>query len=86
MLLSFANGRWRAVGLGVDLEHTDLRSLESLIEARLADSGAAWVAVRFDVSSLPDWMRQHQSHYFNYRLRLAPPRDRSSRPWPNASA
>jgi hypothetical protein len=77
VLLSYANGRWSARGLGADLEHADLRSLEALIEARLAASAASCVAVRFDVSSLPAWMRQYQSHYFNYSLRLAPPGHRS---------
>ena len=71
ILLSYANGRWRGRGHGIDVEHADLRSLESLVEARLTVCGATHVAVRFDTTSLPAWMRQHQSHYFNYTLRLA---------------
>jgi len=71
--LSYANGRWRARGLGfaLDVEHAELRALESLVEAELADDGTDRVAMCFDMDSLPAWMRQHQSHYFNYTLRVA---------------
>jgi hypothetical protein len=70
--LSFADGRWRARGLGLDVEHAELRGLEALVQQQLSHSGAAQVAMRFDMSSLPAWMRQHQAHYFNYVLRLSP--------------
>lgn len=82
ILLSYANGRWRARGLGIDLEHAQLRFLDELVEARLAGSGAASVAMRFDISSLPVWMRQYQAHYFNYTLRLTPPGNYALRPAP----
>lgn len=75
--LSYANRRWRARALGLDLEHAELRELEALVEGRLVGGGAGEVAMRFDMSSLPTWMRQHQSHYFNYTLRLSPPRARA---------
>jgi hypothetical protein len=72
VILSYADGRWRALGLGLDVEHAELRGLEALVERGLSDSGASQVAMRFDMSSLPAWMRQHQAHYFNYVLRLSP--------------
>jgi hypothetical protein len=71
--LCYDGGRWRARGDALDVEHADLRSLETLIEARLAELGEHAATLRFDFASLPAWMRQHQSHYFNYTLRLPPP-------------
>jgi hypothetical protein len=68
--VTFANRRWRASGAGVDVEHADLRALEDLIVGRLAGSGARRVAMRFDFAALPAWLRQHQSHYFNYFLEI----------------
>lgn len=68
LLVSFSDNRWRACGAGVDVEHTELRALDTLVETRLAQCGAQAAAMRFDVSSLPPWMRQYQTHYFNYTL------------------
>jgi hypothetical protein len=70
--LSWANGLWRARGEGLDLEHAELRGIEALVEQRLAGADARAVAMRFDFASFPAWMRQHQSHYFTYTLRLEP--------------
>jgi hypothetical protein len=69
--LTHRNGRWRAQGLGgaLDFEHADLRALEALIEASLARQGERCAVVRFDTESLPVWLRQYQTHYFNYTLR-----------------
>jgi hypothetical protein len=75
--VSWAERRWRARGAGVDAEHEELRALEDLVAAQLAGSGAERVAMRFEFASFPAWMRQHQSHYFNYVLTLAPPQRRS---------
>jgi len=73
IVLTYAEARWRARGLGIDVGHEELRGLEGLIEAVLARrSGLARVAIRFDFTSMPAWMRQYQSHYFNYVLRLEP--------------
>ena len=66
IVLTHENGRWRARGEGLDLEHEDLSALDALIEAQLG-SGET-VAVQFDAASLPAWTRQYQAHYFNYRL------------------
>jgi hypothetical protein len=70
--LSYESGRWRARGLGLDVAHEELRSLEAFVEARLGERGEPAAVVRFDSSSLPAWMRQYGAHYFNYTLRLAP--------------
>jgi hypothetical protein len=72
LALTYARGRWRARGHGIDLEHAELRGLEALVEQSLAGAGVREAAIRFDMSSLPRWMHQHQAHYFNYTLRLAP--------------
>jgi hypothetical protein len=73
--LSYADGCWRARAIGLDVQHVELRGLEELLDRRLAPEGMHEVAIRFDMSSLPAWLRQHQSHYFNYTLRLTPRRD-----------
>jgi hypothetical protein len=70
--LSYESGRWRARGLGLDVAHEELRSLEALVEARLGERGERAAVLRFDTASLPVWMRQYGAHYFNYTLRLAP--------------
>ena len=69
IVLTHENGRWRARGEGLDLEHEDLGALDALIEAQLA--AAESVDVRFDAASLPVWTRQYQTHYFDYRLHPA---------------
>jgi hypothetical protein len=69
VVLTHENGRWRARGEGLDLEHEDLGALDALIEAQIAEGET--VAVHFDAASLPVWTRQYHSHYFAYRLRPA---------------
>jgi hypothetical protein len=70
--LTHRDGRWRAQGLdgALDLEHVELQALEALIESSLARRGERCAVVRFDASSLPAWLRQYHTHYFNYTLRL----------------
>ncbi len=69
IVLTHENGRWRARGEGLDLEHEDLGALDALIEAQL--TAAESIAVRFDAASLPTWTRQYHAHYFDYRLHPA---------------
>jgi Family of unknown function (DUF5395) len=69
IVLTHENGRWRARGEGLDLEHEDLGALDALIEAQLASAES--VAVRFDAATLPVWTRQYHAHYFDYRLHPA---------------
>jgi hypothetical protein len=71
--LTYESGRWRARGHGFDVEHEELRSLEALVEARLAARGEPAAVLRFDMGSLPGWLSQYQAHYFNCTLRLTPP-------------
>jgi uncharacterized protein DUF5395 len=80
VVLSCSNGVWRALGLGLALEHRDLRGIEARLEAKLVALGIASVAVRFDTSSLPVELRQYQAHYFNYSLRVPKPELRQSVP------
>ena len=70
LVLSCSNGVWRALGLGLALEHRDLRRLEALLEAELGSRGIDAVVLRFDTSSLPAPLRQYHAHYFNYSLRI----------------
>lgn len=71
LTLRWEGGRWRASGTGVDVSHADLAGLDRLILRALAGtSGAARACVRFDIRSLPAWLRQYQAHYFNYVLRI----------------
>lgn len=73
VVLSYADDRWRARGDGVDLEHRELRDLDALIERAYADRRRTTrVYVRFDLGTLPVWVRQYQAHYFNYVLCVAP--------------
>jgi hypothetical protein len=80
--LTYESGRWRARGHGFDVEHEELRSLEALVEARLAERGEPAAVLRFDMGSLPGWLPQYQAHYFNYTLRLTPPGDSRQRRTP----
>jgi hypothetical protein len=73
IVLTHEDGCWRARAPGVDLAHAELNVLDALIEARLAEGGAPSASVRFDFAALPEWLRQYQTHYFNYALRPAPP-------------
>lgn len=77
VLLSFEGDRWRARGRGVDVEHPELRGLETAIAARLAEEAPLDVRLSFDMAALPRWLHQYHSHYCNYTLRV--PR-RGSRP------
>ena len=71
LVLSYGNGRWRASGFGLDVESTELTSLERDLVALLAASGAPRrVHVRFDMDTLPRWLRQYHTHYCNYVLHV----------------
>ncbi|HEX6998257.1 MAG TPA: DUF5395 family protein [Gammaproteobacteria bacterium] len=70
LILSYDRGQWRARGAGLDLAHADLAALDALIVRALEGGGPSSVHVRFDVDALPQWLRQYQSHYFNYVLRI----------------
>ena len=73
LVLTFERDRWRAAGLGLDVEHADLRGLESLVTTSLAERGApSRVHVRFDMAALPTWLRQYHTHYCNYVLEIPP--------------
>jgi hypothetical protein len=69
--LRWEAGVWCAAGAGIDASHADLAALDALIVEELARTRAASTAnVRFDIGRLPAWLRQYQSHYFNYVLRV----------------
>jgi hypothetical protein len=71
IVLSWASGRWRARGLGLDVEHAELRALETMLECELgARGGVERVALRFDMAALPASLRQYHAHYCNYSLRI----------------
>jgi hypothetical protein len=71
LTLRWEAGTWRAAGAGIDVAHADLAALDTLIIDELARTGGATTAhVRFDVGRLPAWLRQYQSHYFNYVLHV----------------
>ena len=70
LVLSFERDRWHASGEGVDVAHRDLRGLETLIEAWLADEAPIDVRLTFDMASLPRWLRQYHGHYCNYTLHV----------------
>jgi Family of unknown function (DUF5395) len=72
LVLSFDRDRWHASGNGVDAAHSDLRGLESLIEARLAGEAPVDVHLTFDMASLPRWLHQYHGHYCNYTLHVRP--------------
>ena len=82
VVLTCSNGYWRALGLGLALEHRDLRGIEALLEAELEPRGVHLVTVRFDTSSLPAALRQYHAHYFNYSLRIGRSERSSRRPEP----
>jgi hypothetical protein len=69
--LTFERDCWRAHGEGVDVVHRELRGLETLIEAGLANEAPVDVLLKFDMSALPRWLHQYQGHYCNYTLRVA---------------
>ena len=73
LVLTYERDGWRAIGLGLDVSHPELRGLESRLTTLLAERGAPpRVQLRFDTSALPTWLRQYHTHYCNYALRIAP--------------
>lgn len=73
LVLSYERNRWRATAPGLEIVHTELRGLEALIEARLADECApVTVELKFDDAALPPWLRQYHGHYCNYTLHVTP--------------
>lgn len=71
LTLRYESCAWRAFGNGVDISRCDLADLDAaIVRAFARHGGAKRVHVRFDASSLPPWLRQYQSHYFNYVLRI----------------
>jgi hypothetical protein len=78
LVLSYEAQRWRARGDGVDVQHCELRGLETLIDAHLAnDAAPVEVTLSFDMAALPRWLHQYHGHYCNYTLRLPPRRARA---------
>ncbi len=72
LILTHDGHRWAVL---CDEEHLSSESLEKLdnqIRVKLRKFAPANVAVRFDLSSLPTWLRQYQSHYCNYLLKITP--------------
>ena len=73
LVLTYEQDRWRAIGLGIDVTHAEVRGLESRLTTLLAERGAPpRVQLRFDTRALPTWLRQYQAHYCNYVLEIAP--------------
>ena len=71
VVLSYDRDRWRAQGDGLQLEHRELRDLDALIGHHFQNHPVPMqVQVRFDLSQLPIWLRQYQTHYFNYVLNV----------------
>ena len=70
LVLSFERDRWHASGDGVDIVHSELRGLETLLEERLARDAPVDVHLKFDMTSLPRWLHQYHGHYCNYTLRV----------------
>jgi hypothetical protein len=73
LVLSYEERRWHARGDGVELTHNELRGLEALIGARLANAAAPIeVRLKFDMTALPRWLHQYHGHYCNYTLHVPP--------------
>lgn len=71
LTLRWEAGSWRASGIGIDLSDPDLAALDTMIVRELArTTRVARAHLRFDMRSLPMWLRQYQAHYFNYVLRI----------------
>ena len=72
LILRYGSGLWTAEGQGLCLSASELGSLERAIGAalRARRRAPADVVLRFDLASLPRWLRQYQSHYFNYVLHV----------------
>ena len=71
--LRYEHDRWRARGPGIDVVHTELRGLEALIAARIADPQTPLdVRIRVDPGAMPRWVGQYHGHYRNYVLHVPP--------------
>ena len=78
LVLSYERNRWRATAPGLEIVHAELRGLEAIIEAQLADEGApVAVELKFDDVALPRWLRQYHGHYCNYTLHVPARRARA---------
>jgi hypothetical protein len=72
VVLRYEQQAWRAQGPGIDVVHTELTAIDAAIDAALAPRATPLhVHVRFDMSSLPGWLRQYHTHYCNYSLVLS---------------
>jgi len=76
LVLSCEHDQWSAQVSDLQFTGDDLSCLEASIAQEL-QSNPQYLAqlpvdvhMRFDVSSLPIWLRQYQAHYFNYVLRV----------------
>ena len=79
LVLSYDRDGWHAAGEGVDVAHSELRGLETLLEERLAGAEPVEVHLAFDMASLPRWLHQYHGHYCNYTLRVGRGSRRSGR-------
>ncbi len=76
-VLTFEQSRWVATSGELTVDGANLTELEEALaeifrsQAELAERLPTRVQLRFDISSLPAWMRQYQSHYLNYSLYIA---------------
>lgn len=65
---------WCARADGIHVRAETLTALDDALLDRLRESGREdWpvnVVMRFDRSTLPDWMRQYAYHYFNRHVRF----------------
>lgn len=72
VVLRYDRQTWRAQGPGVDVAHEELAAIDAAIDAALVPRAVPLhVHVRFDMSSLPAWLRQYHAHYCNYSLLLS---------------
>ena len=76
LVLSCQQDLWLATGPQLHCSGDALSGLEASIAEELQSnplyrkSLPADVYLRFDMASLPTWLRQYQAHYFNYILRV----------------
>ena len=70
VVITYEGGAWHARGDGIDVAHADLRELDALVTAQLADHAPTDVQLSFDTASLPLELHQYQAHYTNYTLRV----------------
>lgn len=72
-VLRHEDDAWVARGAGLTARGADFAALDADLAAQLAACGGAGpvrVFMGFDFDSLPGWLRQYASHYFNRRLTL----------------